>query len=327
MVNKCIARIVIFLKSTYDYFFMSKVSIIGAGNVGASAVLAIAKKNLADVVMVDIAEDLAKGKALDMMHSLAAMGVDADIKGTGDYADIKDSDIVIVTAGIPRKPGMTREDLVDTNKKIMTSVCENIKKHAPDSIVIIVANPMDLMTAVAYKVLGFKKERVMGMGGALDSARMCYQIKQMVGKNYSKIVPMVIGMHGEKMVPAPDLSTVDGGKLIDVLNAGEIDQIIEKTKGSGAEIVKFFKTGSAYYAPGEAIRTMVESILTDKKIVVPSCVLLDGEYGYKDVFIGVPVELGKNGVSKIVEMDLSDDTEKKFDDAVLAMKELMEKNL
>ncbi len=287
----------------------NKISIIGAGMVGSTTAHWMAERELGDIVLVDIPEvgDMPKGKALDLTEAGPIFGFDSRIIGTHDYADIEGSDIVVVTAGMPRKPGMTREDLVGVNTNIIRSVSEKIKKHAPDAIVIMVTNPLDTMTYLCWKVTGFPKERVMGQAGVLDSARMRTFIAMELGVSVENTHAFVLGGHGDEMVPLPRYSTVAGIPITHLLPKERIDAIVERTRKGGGEIVKLLGKGSAYYAPGAAVTKMVEAILKDKKLIVPASAYLDGEYGLKDIYFGVPVVLGRKGVERIIEIELTDE--------------------
>ncbi len=285
---------------------MKKISVIGAGNVGAEVARRCAEKSLGDVILVDIVEGVPQGKALDILQSSPVEGFSSKIEGTNNFSKINNSDIVVVTAGLARKPGMTREDLVIKNAGIITSVSENIKKFAPSSIVIIVTNPLDVMTQLAWKVTGFDAKKVIGMAGILDTARFITFISMETGAAASEIEAMVIGGHGDAMVPMTLHTKVKGKSIRDVLSNEKLEALIQRTRDGGAEIVKLLKTGSAYYAPSSSAVQMVEAIIKDKKQLLPCATLLSGQYGLKEVFIGVPVVLGKDGAEKIVEMTLTD---------------------
>lgn len=289
---------------------IEKVAVIGGGFVGATAAQRIAEKELADVVLVDILEGIPQGKSLDMLQSGPVEGFDSNVVGTNDYKDIEGAKAIVVTAGLPRKPGMSREDLVKTNAKIMTDVCENIKKYAPDAAVICVTNPLDVMTYVAYRVTGFKPNKVMGMAGVLDTARYRTFLAREIGVSVEDIQAMVLGGHGDDMVPIIDYTTVSGIPVKKLLSQEKIDAIVQRTRKGGGEIVNLLKTGSAYYAPSASAVQMLEAILKDKKRLLPVAALLNGEYGIKDAYAGVPVILGKNGVEKIIELDLCEDDRK-----------------
>jgi len=285
-----------------------KISVVGAGMVGSSAALKMAQKELGDIVLVDVVEFVAEGKALDMAESSPLDGFDVALIGkTNDYSVIKDSDVVVITAGVPRKPGMTRMDLLMTNAGIVETISNHIRELAPNSIVIVVTNPLDVMTYVAWKVTGFPRERVMGQAGVLDSIRMRYFVAQELGVSVKDVQAMVLGSHGDQMVPLPRYTTVSGVTITELLPPETIERINDRTRKAGTEIVNLLKTGSAYYAPGAAVAEMVEAIVRDKKRLMPCSVLLKGEYGLNDVFIGVPVILGKNGVERIVELKLTDE--------------------
>jgi malate dehydrogenase len=268
----------------------------------------MAQKELGDIVLVDVVEFVAEGKALDMAESSPLDGFDVALVGkTNDYSVIKDSDVVVITAGVPRKPGMTRMDLLMTNAGIVETISNHIRELAPNSIVIIVTNPLDVMTYVAWKVTGFPRERVMGQAGVLDSIRMRYFVAQELGVSVKDVQAMVLGSHGDQMVPLPRYTTVSGVPITELLPPETIERINDRTRKAGTEIVNLLKTGSAYYAPGAAVAEMVEAIVRDKKRLMPCSVLLKGEYGLNDVFIGVPVILGKNGVERIVELKLTEE--------------------
>ncbi len=285
-----------------------KISVVGAGMVGSSAALKMAQKELGDIVLVDVVEFVAEGKALDMAESSPLDGFDVALVGkTNDYSVIKDSDVVVITAGVPRKPGMTRMDLLMTNAGIVETISNHIRELAPNSIVIVVTNPLDVMTYVAWKVTGFPRERVMGQAGVLDSIRMRYFVAQELGVSVKDVQAMVLGSHGDQMVPLPRYTTVSGVPITELLPPETIERINDRTRKAGTEIVNLLKTGSAYYAPGAAVAEMVEAIVRDKKRLMPCSVFLKGEYGLNDVFIGVPVILGKNGVERIVELKLTEE--------------------
>lgn len=285
---------------------MKKISIIGAGNVGATAAFIIANKELSDVVIVDIILDMPQGKGLDMAEASPVQRYDSQIIGTNDYADIADSDVVIVTSGFPRKPGMSREDLLQKNAEIVGSVTEQIVKYAPNSIIILVTNPLDIMTYHAWKVSGFPANRVVGQAGILDSARFRYFIAEALNVSIEDISAMVLGGHGDTMVPLPRYTTVAGIPITELMPEETISQLTERTRNGGAEIVSLLKTGSAFYAPGAAVAQMAEAIIKDKKRILPCSAYLTGQYGINDVYIGVPVKLGANGVEDIIELQLTD---------------------
>ncbi len=292
---------------------MPKITIIGAGAVGATAAQRIAEKELGDVVLTDIVEGLPQGKALDLLEAGPLFGYDSKITGTNDYRDIEGSDVVVITAGIARKPGMTREDLLKINTKIIREVSQNIAKYAPDSIVITVTNPLDIMTYVTMKTTGFSPQRVIGMSGVLDSGRFASFIALELGCSVRDINAMVLGGHGDTMVPLPRFTTVLGVPITELMSQENIRRLIERTVNGGAEIVNLLKTGSAFYAPSAAITNMVEAVIKDTKRILPVCAYLDGEYGRKDIYLGVPVKLGKKGVEEIIELKLTGDEKKALD--------------
>jgi len=298
-----------------------KVSVIGAGNVGAEVARRLAEKDLADVVLVDILEGIPQGKALDMLQSGPILGFTSQIKGTNDYSEIKDSQIVVVTAGLARKPGMSRDDLLAKNAEIVKSVVEKIKNLAKDSIILMVTNPLDTMAYLAWKVSQFDAKRVIGMAPLLDAARMATFIATELKVPVTEIKAMVLGTHGDLMVPVPTQTTVSGKPITELLPKDKIDGIVERTRKGGAEIVSFLKTGSAYYAPSAAAAYMVESILKDEKKIIPSSVFVQGEYGLKDLFIGIPAKLGKKGVEKIIEIDLTEEEKEALKRSAEAIKE------
>jgi malate dehydrogenase len=285
----------------------NKVTVVGAGNVGATAAMRIAEKELADVVLIDILEGIPTGKALDLAEAAPIENHDSRIIGvSGDYREAKDSDIVIITAGIPRKPGMSRDDLLSTNMGIVGSVTREVVSVAPNSILIIVSNPLDAMCHVAYDVSGFPKNRVLGMAGVLDSARFRTFISMELGVSVENIHAFVLGGHGDTMVPLPRYSTVAGIPITELISSERIEALVSRTRQGGAEIVGLLKTGSAYYAPASASVEMAEAILKDKKKILPCAVCLEGEYGINNLFIGVPVKLGRNGVEEIIQIELTD---------------------
>ena len=282
-----------------------KVTVVGAGFVGATCARRIIEKDLADVVLIDIIEGLPQGRALDLMESAPVEGYSAQITGTNNYKDTKNSDIVVITAGIARKPGMSRDDLLQTNAKIIKDVVTKTVKYSPNAILVMVTNPLDVISYLAYKTSGFKSHKVIGMAGVLDSARYRFFIAEALGITPSSVNAFVLGGHGDSMVPLPRYSTVNGIPITQLLSKKKIDEINERTKNGGAEIVGLLKTGSAYYAPSASVVEMVKSILLDENKILPCCVLLNGEYGLKDIYCGVPVKLSKNGVEEIVKVDLT----------------------
>ncbi len=285
-----------------------KITVIGAGNVGATAAQRIAEKELAnEVILVDIVDGVPQGKSLDMYESAPVEGFDSIVKGTNTYEMTKDSSIVVLTAGIARKPGMSRDDLQNTNAKIVSSVVEQISVTSPNAIIIVVSNPLDVMTYVAMKTSGFSRNKVIGMAGVLDTARYRSFIAMEVGVSVEDIQALVLGGHGDSMVPLVSYTTISGIPLTQFLSKEKISKLVERTANGGIEIVNYLKTGSAYYAPSSAAVQMVEAIIKDKKRILPCSVWLQGEYGLVDTFTGVPVVLGKNGVEKIIEVNLSDE--------------------
>lgn len=284
-----------------------KVTVVGAGNVGATAAQRLAEKALCDVVLVDIVEGVPQGKALDLTQAAAIEKHDCNLVGTNGYEDTAGSDIVIITAGIPRKPGMSRDDLISTNAGIMKKVTEQVVKYSPDTTLIIVSNPLDAMCHVAYETSGFPKNRVMGMAGVLDSARFRAFIAMELNVSIENTHAFVLGGHGDTMVPLPRFSTVAGIPITELMPKDRIDAIVDRTRNGGAEIVGLLKTGSAFYAPASSAVEMAKSILLDKKMILPCAVYLEGEYGFKDLFIGVPAKLGKGGVEEVIEIKLTED--------------------
>ena len=299
-----------------------KVTVVGAGNVGATAAQRLAEKALCDVVLVDIVEGVPQGKALDLMEAAPVEKHDCKVVGTNGYEATEGSDIVIITAGIPRKPGMSRDDLISTNAGIVKSVTEQIAKYSPNAVLIIVSNPLDAMCHVAYEASGFPKNRVMGMAGVLDSARFRTFIGMELDVSVENIHAFVLGGHGDTMVPLPRYSTVAGIPITELMPQDRIEALVDRTANGGVEIVALLKTGSAFYAPASSAVEMAESILKDRKKILPCAVLLDGEYGYRDLFIGVPVKLGANGVEDIIEIQLTDDEKAALDKSAAAVEEL-----
>ncbi|OGC21354.1 malate dehydrogenase [candidate division WOR-1 bacterium RIFOXYB2_FULL_42_35] len=285
----------------------TKISVIGAGNVGATCAQRLAEKNLGDIVLVDIVEGIPQGKALDIMQSGPVVGFNSLVIGTNDFADIKDSSLVIVTAGLARKPGMSRDDLLKMNAAIITDVVNNIKKYAPNSIILLVTNPLDTMTYLAWKVSGFPPNRVLGMAPLLDLARMATFIALELNAPITEVKAVVLGTHGDLMVPVPSQTTVKGQSITELLSDNKIKQIVTRTQNGGAEIVAHLKTGSAYYAPSAAAVYMAEAVLKDTKETIISSVYANGEYGLKDLYVGLPAKLGKNGVEEIVEIELTEE--------------------
>ncbi|HET7226117.1 MAG TPA: malate dehydrogenase [Candidatus Eisenbacteria bacterium] len=282
-----------------------KVAVIGAGNVGASTALYVAERALADVVLVDVVEGMPQGKALDMVQSAPLWHRGARVEGANDLSAVAGADVVVMTAGFPRKPGMSRTDLLKANADIVRPAAEAVKKHAPKALVVVVTNPLDVMAWLFWKTTGFPKARVVGMAGILDSARFRAFIGMELGVSGDDVHAMVLGGHGDSMVPLPRYTSVGGITVTELIPAERLQQIVQRTRDGGAEIVKLLKTGSAYYAPAMSAVEMVEALLTDQKRLVPCSVLLEGEYGMRDIFIGVPVVLGAGGVEKIVKVTLS----------------------
>ncbi|MDR0266868.1 malate dehydrogenase [Paenibacillus sp.] len=292
-----------------------KITVVGAGFTGATTALMLAQKELGNVVLLDIPqlENPTKGKALDMLEASPVLGFDSQIIGTSSYDDAADSDIVIITAGIARKPGMSRDDLVNTNAGIMKSVCENVKRVAPESTVIILSNPVDAMTHAAYKALGFPKNRVIGQSGVLDTARYCTFIAQELNVSVEDVRGFVLGGHGDDMVPLVRYSNVGGIPIETLISAERIQEIVQRTRVGGGEIVNLLGNGSAYYAPAASLVQMAEAVIKDKKRIIPVIALLEGEYGYNDLFLGVPAILGGGGIEKIFELELTADEKAALD--------------
>jgi malate dehydrogenase len=299
-----------------------KVTVVGSGNVGATAARSIADKELADVVLIDILPGVPQGKGLDILEACPIECSDSRVLGTNDYADTADSDVVVITAGIARKPGMSRDDLLNTNYKVMQQVTAEIVKHSPNCIIVPVTNPLDAMCQAVYRVSGFPRERVIGMAGVLDSARMRTFIAQHLNVSVENVHAFVLGGHGDTMVPLPRYSTVAGIPLPDLMDAETIKKISDRTANGGAEIVKLLGTGSAYYAPASAAVEMVEAILKDKKKILPCSTFLQGEYGIKDLFVGVPVKLGAKGIEQIIEIKLTPEENAALQKSAAAVKEL-----
>ena len=300
-----------------------KVTVVGSGNVGATAARSIADKELADVVILDILEGVPQGKGLDMLEACPVEGSDARVLGTNDYADTADSDIVIITAGLARKPGMSRDDLLAKNHAIIKGVTAQVIKYSPDCVIMPVTNPLDAMAQVVYRVSGFPRERIIGMAGVLDSARMRAFIAQALNVSVENTHAFVLGGHGDTMVPLPRYSTVAGIPITELLDAEQVEAIVHRTAHGGAEIVKLLGTGSAYYAPGSAVVEMVEAVLKDKKKILPCSVFLQGEYGIQDLFVGVPCKLGANGLEEIIEITLTPDEDAALKKSAEAVRELV----
>jgi malate dehydrogenase len=301
----------------------NKVSIVGSGNVGATAAHWIAAKELADVVLIDIIEGVPQGKGLDLLEAMPIEKRDSHVIGTNDYANTANSDIVVITAGIPRKPGMSRDDLLNTNHKIMKDVVSKAVQYSPNCILIIVSNPLDAMAQAAYKMSGFPRERVIGMAGVLDSARFRAFIADELKVSVENVTAFVLGGHGDTMVPLPRYSTVAGIPITELIAPARLEQLVQRTRDGGAEIVKYLKTGSAYYAPSAAVAEMAEAILKDKKKILPCAAYLDGEYGIKGLYVGVPVKLGSKGIEQIIQIKLTPEEQAALNKSAEAVKELV----
>jgi len=301
----------------------SKVSVIGAGNVGACCAQRIVERGYADIVLVDIIEGLPQGKALDMLESMPIFGCDRHIVGTNDYKDTANSDVVVITSGVPRKPGMTREELLQVNMKIVTEVTQNVVKHSPNCIIIMVTNPLDAMAYLALRTSRFPKNRVVGMSGMLDTARLRSFIAAELNVSVEDVFACILGQHGEAMVVVPRLTTVCGIPITKLLPQETVDRLVERTKKAGAEIVGLLKTSSAFYAPSAGAAHMVEAILLDKKQILPCATYLDGEYGIKDTVITVPVKLGRNGIEQVIELELTTEEKAALTSSANAVRELV----
>jgi malate dehydrogenase len=300
-----------------------KITVVGAGNVGATAAQRLADKELGDVVLVDIIEGMPQGKALDLAEAAPVEGYDSRLVGTNGYKETANSDVVIITSGLARKPGMSRDDLLRTNADIVGSVTDQVMKYSPNPILIIVSNPLDAMCHIAMKRSGLAKERVIGMAGVLDSARMRCFIAEALGVSVENVTAFVLGGHGDTMVPLPRYSTVAGIPIPDLMPREKIDQIVDRTRNGGAEIVSLLKTGSAYYAPSAAAVEMTEAILKDKKKILPCAAYLEGEYGINGLFVGVPVKLGERGIEEIIQINLSTDERAALQRSAAAVQELV----
>src|SRR6202521_6082147 len=300
-----------------------KVSIVGAGNVGATAAHWIASKELADVVLIDVVDGVPQGKALDLLEALPIEKRDVSVIGSNDYAATDNSDIVVITARIPRKPGMSRDDLLHTNFKIMSDVVQKVVAQSPESILIIVSNPLDAMAQAAYRQAGFNRERVIGMAGVLDSARFRTFIAAELDVSVENVTAFVLGGHGDTMVPLARYSTVAGIPITELIEKSRLEALVQRTRDGGAEIVKYLKTGSAYYAPSAAVTEMVESILKDKKKILPCAAYLQGEYGIHGLYVGVPVKLGWAGIEQIIEIKLTAAEQAALEKSAAAVKELV----
>jgi len=302
-----------------------KLAVIGAGMVGATTAQRLVERELGDVILTDIVEGMPQGKALDMMQSTQVLGCEASISGTNDIADIAGAELVIVTAGLARKPGMSRDDLLRRNAEIVGGLADSIRTHAPEAFVIVVTNPLDVMTDLVYKRTGFDERRVMGMAGVLDSARFCTFIAMELGVSVKDVCAMVLGGHGDSMVPLPRYSTVSGVSITELIPAERIAAMVERTRNGGAEIVGLLKQGSAFYAPSASAVCMAESIIRDQKRILPAAVRLNGQYGISGLFSGVPAKLGKDGVEQILELELTDDELAALQQSASKVKELVDK--
>jgi malate dehydrogenase len=302
-----------------------KITVVGAGNVGATTAHWLVSKELGDVVLVDIIEGMPQGKALDLAQAGPIEGYDSRLVGTNGYRETANSDVVVITSGIARKPGMSRDDLLNTNAGIVASVTEEIVRHSPNAIIIVVSNPLDAMTQVAWKKSGFPKNRVMGMAGILDSARMRTFLAEALNVSVENVSAFVLGGHGDTMVPLPRYSTCGGIPITELLPKDVVDQIVTRTANGGAEIVSLLKTGSAYYAPSAAAVEMVEAILRDKKKILPCAAYLEGEYGINGLFVGVPVKLGAGGIEEIIQINLTTEERAALQKSAAAVQELVDK--
>jgi malate dehydrogenase len=301
----------------------SKVTVVGAGNVGGTTAQRLAERNYADVVLVDIVEGLPQGKALDILQSGPVLGFDSNVTGTNGYEETAGSDVVVITSGSPRKPGMSRDDLLKTNQNIVTSVTEEIAKHSPEAILVVVANPLDAMCHVALEVSGFPRERVVGMAGILDTARYRTFIAQELEVSVREVFALVLGGHGDTMVPLPSMATVGGVAITELLPQERVQEIVDRTRQGGAEIVEHMQT-SAFYAPSAASVEMVDAILFDQKRILPCAAYLRGEYGIEDLFVGVPVKLGASGIEEVVELDLRENELNDLKNSADSVRELVE---
>ena len=302
----------------------SKISVIGAGFVGSTLVQRLAERDYADVVMFDIVPNMPQGKALDILQAGPILGYDSMVTGTNDYADTTNSDIVVITSGFPRKPGMSRDDLVKKNQEVITQVTQEVVRSSPNSIIIMVTNPLDAMAQLAYHISGFPRERIIGMAGVLDTARFRTFIAQELNVSVRDVQAYVLGGHGDTMVPLARMCTVAGVPISQLIPAERIEQIVQRTRDGGAEIVKLLGTGSAYFAPSASVLQMVDSILLDKKMIMPCAVYLQGEYGIRDLFVGVPAKLGAGGMEQVIEVELDEKEQALLQKSADAVKELVE---
>jgi len=300
----------------------NKITVIGSGNVGATLTSMCAMKGLGDLVLLDIVEGIPQGKALDIQQSLAVERIDATVKGTNSYADTRNSNIVVITAGIPRKPGMSRDELLSTNAAIVTDIAKKCAEASPNAMIIVVTNPLDVMVYTARKVTGFERNRVFGMSGILDTARYKTFLAEALQCSVENITAMVLGGHGDSMVPLPRYTYAEGVPVTTLLPKETLDQIIRRTRNGGAEIVSFLKTGSAYYAPAASVVEMIDAMIHDRKKILPVCTILDGAYGVKDIAVGVPAVMGRGGVEMVAEIELNDEERALFDASVEATKKL-----
>jgi len=301
-----------------------KIAVVGSGNVGATLAHRLADRRLGDVVLIDILEGIPQGKGLDLLESGPIEGYDVNVKGTNDYADTANSDVVVITAGLPRKPGMSRDDLLKANFDVVKSTTEQAAKYSPNSILIVVTNPLDAMAQTAFRVSGFPRNRVMGMAGILDTARYRTFIAEALKVSVLDIQGLVLGGHGDTMVPVPSYTTVAGIPISQLMPKEQLDKIIDRTRKGGGEIVNLLKTGSAYYAPSAAVAEMVDAIFNDRKRILPCAVYLEGEYGINGLFVGVPVKLGAGGVEQIIEIQLTDEEKAALQRSAAAVKELVD---
>ncbi len=302
----------------------SKITVVGAGFVGSTLVQRLAERDYADVVMFDIIPNMPQGKALDMLQAGPVLGHDSLVTGTNDYADTANSDIVVITSGFPRKPGMTRDDLVKKNQEIISHVTQEVVKYSPHCIIIMVTNPLDAMAQLAYHISGFPRNRVIGMAGVLDTARFRTFIAQELNASVRDVQAYVLGGHGDTMIPLSRMCTVAGVPISELISVERIDQIVQRTRDGGAEIVKLLGTGSAYFAPSASVLQMVDSILLDKNMIMPCAVYLQGEYGIHGLFVGVPVKLGAQGLERVIEIELTQDEQSLLQKSAHAVKELID---
>src|SRR6266699_2465709 len=307
-----------------DSSMRSKITVIGAGFVGSTLVQRLAERDYADVVMFDIIPNMPQGKALDILQAGPILGYDSMVTGTNEYADTTNSDIFVITSGFPRKPGMSRDDLVKKNQEVITQVTREVVKSSPNSIIIMVTNPLDAMAQLAYHISGFPRERVIGMAGVLDTARFRTFIAQELNVSVRDVQAYVLGGHGDTMIPLSRMCTVAGVPISELITAEHIEQIVQRTRDGGAEIVKLLGTGSAYFAPSASVLQMVDSILLDKNMIMPCAVYLQGEYGIDGLFVGVPVKLGARGLEQIIEIELTQDEQSLLQKSAQAVKELVE---